>query len=83
MTISLILKLIEKNARTLISFTVEAVQSIAGSGGWLLTVFLTLAGHPFCGGTYLPPYGRRGLPGFDRVLRTIEIPLPESDFGSL
>jgi len=49
----------------------EAVQSISGSGGWPLTVFLTPDGKPFYGGTYFPPEEGRGLPGFPRVLETV------------
>lgn len=49
----------------------EAVQSITGSGGWPLTVFLTPEGNPFYGGTYFPPEDRQGLPGFPRVLITV------------
>ena len=49
----------------------EAVQSITGSGGWPLTVFLTSEGKPFYGGTYFPPEDRKGMPGFSRVLRTV------------
>jgi uncharacterized protein len=49
----------------------EAVQSITGSGGWPLTVFLTPEGKPFYGGTYFPPEDGRGLPGFSTVLRTV------------
>jgi uncharacterized protein YyaL (SSP411 family) len=32
----------------------DAVQAIAGSGGWPMTVFLTPDGRPFFGGTYFP-----------------------------
>jgi uncharacterized protein len=49
----------------------EAVQTINGSGGWPLTVFLTPDGKPFYGGTYFPPEDGHGLPGFTRVLRTV------------
>ena len=49
----------------------EAVQSITGSGGWPLTVFLTPEGKPFFGGTYFPPEDRHGLPGFPRVLQAV------------
>ena len=49
----------------------EAVQAIAGSGGWPLTVFLTPQRRPFYGGTYFPPEDRPGLPGFPRVLQTV------------
>ena len=48
-----------------------AVQSMTGSGGWPLTVFLTPDGRPFFGGTYFPPQDSRGMPAFPRVLRYI------------
>ncbi len=32
----------------------EAVQAVAGSGGWPMTVFLLPDGKPFFGGTYFP-----------------------------
>jgi uncharacterized protein YyaL (SSP411 family) len=33
----------------------DAVQAMAGSGGWPLNVFLTPDARPFYGGTYFPP----------------------------
>ncbi len=33
----------------------DAVQTMTGSGGWPLNVFLTPATRPFFGGTYFPP----------------------------
>ncbi len=33
----------------------DALQAIAGNGGWPLNVFLTPDGRPFYGGTYFPP----------------------------
>ncbi len=39
----------------------EAVQMIAGNGGWPLNVFLTPDARPFYGGTYFPP-----VPAFNR-----------------
>jgi hypothetical protein len=48
-----------------------AVQSITGSGGWPMSVFLTPDGRPFFGGTYWPPHSRHGMPGFDRILQAI------------
>jgi uncharacterized protein YyaL (SSP411 family) len=33
----------------------DAVQAMAGNGGWPLNVFLTPEGKPFYGGTYFPP----------------------------
>jgi uncharacterized protein len=46
----------------------EAVQSITGSGGWPMSVFLTPDRRPFFGGTYFPPEGRHGNPSFQTVL---------------
>jgi uncharacterized protein YyaL (SSP411 family) len=46
----------------------RAVQAITGQGGWPLTGFLTPAGEVFYGGTYFPPDGRYGRPGFASVL---------------
>jgi hypothetical protein len=49
----------------------EAVQSIAGQGGWPLTVFLDPDGVPFHGGTYFPPDDRRGMPSFMTVMAAV------------
>jgi uncharacterized protein YyaL (SSP411 family) len=49
----------------------EAVQAATGQGGWPMTVFLTPEGEPFYFGTYFPPAGREGLPGFMDVLRGV------------
>lgn len=49
----------------------EAVQTMTGSDGWPLTVFLTPENKPFFGGTYFPPEARHGMPGFPRVLMAI------------
>jgi uncharacterized protein YyaL (SSP411 family) len=48
-----------------------AVQTMTGSGGWPMSVFLTPGLEPFFGGTYFPPEDRHGLPGFPRVLEAI------------
>jgi uncharacterized protein YyaL (SSP411 family) len=48
-----------------------AVQIMTGSGGWPLSVFLTPEGKPFYGGTYFPPDGRWGRPGFATLLASI------------
>jgi hypothetical protein len=50
----------------------EAVQAMSGHGGWPLSVFLTPAGRPFFGGTYWPSHARRGMPGFDEILRAVD-----------
>ncbi len=46
----------------------NAVQMMAGSGGWPMTVFLTPELVPFHAGTYFPPEDRKGMPGFSKVL---------------
>ena len=46
----------------------KAVQSMTGSGGWPMSVFLTPELEPFFGGTYFPPRGAHGRPGFPDVL---------------
>ncbi len=45
-----------------------ALQAMGEQGGWPLTMFLTPNGEPFWGGTYFPPVGRWGRPGFATVL---------------
>jgi len=49
----------------------EAVQMMTGHGGWPLSVFLTPDLEPFFGGTYWPPHGRSGMPGFMTILRGV------------
>ena len=46
----------------------KAVISIAGQGGWPLSVFLTPSLQPFFGGTYYPPEDRYGIPSFKTIL---------------
>src|ERR1700722_11651352 len=47
------------------------VQATTGSGGWPMSVFLTPDLKPFFGGTYFPPAGRHGRPGFLQLLEQI------------
>jgi hypothetical protein len=49
----------------------RAVQAITGQGGWPLTAFLTPEGQVFYGGTYFPPDGKFGRPGFRTVLEQV------------
>jgi len=49
----------------------RAVQALTGQGGWPLTAFLTADGDVFYGGTYFPPDGRYGRPGFRAVLERV------------
>ena len=46
----------------------QALHLMGEQGGWPLTMFLTPDGEPFWGGTYFPPTGRWGRPGFTDVL---------------
>jgi uncharacterized protein YyaL (SSP411 family) len=49
----------------------DAVQAIAGNGGWPLNVFLTPEGKPFYGGTYFPPVNLHNRPSWKSVLLNI------------
>src|SRR5467141_2990983 len=49
----------------------SAVQTMTGTGGWPLSVFLTPEGKPFYGGTYFPPEDRYGRRGFPTLLESI------------
>ncbi|HET9275850.1 MAG TPA: thioredoxin domain-containing protein [Gemmatimonadales bacterium] len=52
----------------------RAVQAITRQGGWPLTGFLTPDARLFYGGTYFPPEGQAGRPGFREVLeRVLEV----------
>ena len=50
----------------------DAVLTVTGQGGWPMTVFLTPERRPFYAGTYFPPSGRGGRPGFVDVLRSVQ-----------
>jgi uncharacterized protein len=49
----------------------DAVQAIAGNGGWPLNVFLTPEGKPFFGGTYFPPVNMHNRSSWKSVLQNI------------
>ena len=49
----------------------RAVQTLTHQGGWPLTAFLTPQGEVFFGGTYFPPDGIYGRPGFRTVLASV------------
>jgi len=49
----------------------RAVQAMTGQGGWPLTAFLLPDGQVFYGGTYFPPDGKYGRPGFRSVLQQV------------
>ena len=48
------------------------VQSLTGSGGWPMSVWLMPNGQPFYGGTYFPPDDRYGRIGFEKLLVRIQ-----------
>ena len=49
----------------------QAVQAIAGQGGWPMTVFLLPDGRPFYGGTYYPKTSQYGRPSFAQLMSAI------------
>jgi len=49
----------------------SAVTAMTGQGGWPLTVILTPDKKPFFGGTYFPPYAKRGQQGLENILESI------------
>lgn len=54
------------------SIYMQALQMIAGQGGWPLNIFLTPHGRiPFYGGTYFPMEPKYGRPGFLEVLKAL------------
>ncbi len=58
----------------------SAVQSLTGSGGWPMTVWLTPDRKPFYGGTYFPPRdgGRGARIGVLSLLRTLKTTYDQS-----
>jgi len=50
----------------------EATMAMTGGGGWPMTVFLTPDARPFFAGTYFPPRGGYGRPGFVDVLAAVQ-----------
>jgi uncharacterized protein len=49
----------------------SALQALTGRGGWPMNMFLTPQLKPFFGGSYFPPSGRHGLPGFSDLLAAV------------
>ncbi len=46
----------------------SALQSMTGSGGWPMSMFLTPDLKPFYGATYVPPESKYGMPGFEDLI---------------
>ena len=49
----------------------QAVQALAGQGGWPMTVFLLPDGRPFYGGTYFPKTSQYGRPSFTQLMHAV------------
>lgn len=49
----------------------DAVQTMTGSGGWPLNVFLTPSTRPFYGGTYFPPQRAFNRPSWMETLESV------------
>lgn len=49
----------------------DAVQAVAGQGGWPLNMFLTPEAKPFYGGTYFPPAQAHGRPSWGQALQWV------------
>jgi len=47
------------------------VQASTGGGGWPLSIFLAPDLNPVYGGTYFPPVGNYGRPGFTQILEAV------------
>lgn len=49
----------------------SALQSMTGSGGWPMSMFLTPDLKPFYGATYIPPKSKYGRAGFEDLINQI------------
>ena len=50
----------------------SVLQSISGSGGWPISMFLTPDLKPFYGATYIPPKAKYGRAGFEDIISQIK-----------
>ena len=48
-----------------------ATQSMTGSGGWPMSLFLFPDGRPFWAATYIPPVQKYGQPGFPEIMEAV------------
>jgi uncharacterized protein len=51
----------------------DALQTLTGSGGWPLNMFLTPDAKPFYGGTYFPPVRAYNRPSWKEVLEAVTL----------
>ena len=50
----------------------SALQSMTGSGGWPMSMFLTPDLRPFYGATYIPPKAKYGRAGIEDIINQIK-----------
>ncbi len=50
----------------------SALQTMTGSGGWPMSMFLTNDLKPYYGATYVPPTSKYGLPGFEDLIKRLD-----------
>ena len=53
------------------SVYMSVCQTLTGSGGWPMSIFMTWDKRPFFAGTYFPPNPRYGMPSFENLLHAI------------
>lgn len=53
------------------SVYMSVCHALTGSGGWLMSIFMTADQKPVYAGTYFPPRSRSGMPGFREPLLAI------------
>jgi uncharacterized protein len=49
-----------------------ALQSMSGSGGWPMSMFLDTELRPFYGATYIPPAAKFGMGGFEELIGQLD-----------
>jgi len=55
------------------------VQATTGGGGWPLSLWMSPSLNPVFGGTYFPPEGNFGRPGFKQVLKALASQWDDAD----
>ncbi len=53
------------------SVYMSVCQTLTGSGGWPLSIFMTWDKKPFFAGTYFPPRSQYGMPSFSELIAAI------------
>ena len=55
------------------------VQATTGGGGWPLSLWMSPSLNPVFGGTYFPPKGNFGRPGFKQILQALASQWDDAD----